>query len=110
APGLGGTAVRRLHDPAAPARADDVPVLVRGQPLRPNSDQPRKLARLLIVAPERTVRRQPRRAEKDDRVAHAQAAKPLERFEVLRQDAQRPRLLAREERLNEIGKWVAGTI
>ena len=94
---LRGAAIRRLHDAPASARANDVAMLVGGQRLRPFGDQPRKLARLLVVASERTVRLQPGRAEEHDRVVNAGLLEASQRLEVFREDAQRPRRVAFEE-------------
>src|SRR5512146_981819 len=68
------------------------------QRLRPLGDEPRELARVLIVAPERVVHSQARRAEEHDRVMHCLPPKAFQRLEILRQDAQRPRLVTLEKR------------
>src|SRR5262249_23281458 len=45
-----GAAVGGLHDPGAAARRDDETVILRLQRLGPRREQPRELARLLVVA------------------------------------------------------------
>ena len=64
-----------------------------GSAHRPGGHQARKLARITVVAPEWAVGREARRAEEDDGVVDPFAAKRLQRFEVLGEDPQRPRLV-----------------
>src|SRR5271167_355898 len=83
---FGRAAIGRLHDAWAAARADHVAVAIRPKTLRPDSDQPRELARIFVVTPERTVRRNPRRAEEHDRLVYLLAAKNPKRLEILRKN------------------------
>src|SRR5262249_42666631 len=57
----------------------------------------RELPRFLVIAAERAVGRQPRRAEEDDGLVDPLAAKATQRFQVLGEDAQRARVLTFEE-------------
>src|SRR5690606_15815959 len=90
-------AVRGLHDPAAPAGADDErlgPPVHRQRPFR---HEPGKLARLGVVAAERPVRSEPGRSEEDHGLLHVLAAQGLHRLQVLRENAQRPPIVAVEK-------------
>src|SRR5690606_20490852 len=80
---LAGTAVRRLHDAAATARADHEPARVARQCERPLRDPARELPRVVVVAPERPVLAQPGRAEEDDRVVNPLAPERPEGPQVL---------------------------
>ncbi len=95
APGFRGTAVRRFHDAAAAAGAHDVAMRVRRQRFRPLRDQARQGLRVMVVASHRPLRRQARGAEEHDRVLDAGLAEPVQRLQVLGQNPQRPRRIAR---------------
>jgi hypothetical protein len=94
--GLQGAPVRRFHDAAAPAGADDEP-LVAGEGLRPEGQQARQLARLVVVATERASAGDPGRPEEDDGVMDPFPAEPAERLQVLGQDPDGPGVVAVEE-------------
>src|ERR1700720_372695 len=73
--GLGSAAIGGLHDSGTTSRADHVSVNVGPKTLRPDRDESRKLAGLLVVASERTVGRKPCRAEEHDCLMYLLAAK-----------------------------------
>ena len=77
-------------------------------PLRPLGHQARELARLGVVAAERPVGAQPRRAEEHDRVVDALPLERVQGLEVLGEDAQRPRGVAVEERVVPVGEQRIG--
>ena len=101
--GVGCAPVGGLHDAATATGADDESVVVRREAARPHGDEPRQLACLVVIAAERAVGRQPRRAEEDDGVADAGAAEAAQRRQVLREDAQRASVIAVEELLVPVG-------
>ena len=55
AAGIRGAAIGRLHDAAAATGADDVTMRVRRETLRPRGDEARQLARVVVIAAERSV-------------------------------------------------------
>src|SRR5262249_46218574 len=68
---FGGSAVRRLHDASAASGAYDELLSIVRHRLGPLGTEPRQLARLRVVSPERSVFAQSRRTEEDDRVVDA---------------------------------------
>src|SRR5580704_16722378 len=109
--GFGGAAVGRLHDAGAAARADHVPVSMRPKTLRPGRDQSRELARLLVVASERTVWSNPRRAEEHDCLMYLLAAKDPKRFEILRKNPYWTSFIAIEKLLVFVSeRWIGQRI
>src|SRR5271154_7315846 len=78
---VGGAAIGRFHDSRAATRADHVAVAARSKALRPRRDQPRELAGIIVIAPERTFGSNPRRAEEYDRLVYLLAAKNSKRLE-----------------------------
>src|ERR1700735_4336206 len=82
AAGVGGAAIGRFHDSGAAARADHVAVTARSNALRPRRDQSRELARLIVIAPERTFGCNSRRAEEHDRFVYLLAAEDSKRLEI----------------------------
>ena len=59
----------------------------------------RQLARLLVVASERTVRSNPRRAEEHDCLVYLLAAKNPKRLQIFRKDTDRTSFIAIEKLL-----------
>src|ERR1700720_3181921 len=110
AAGLGSTAIGGFHDASAAAGAYDVPMSVGREIVRPGGDQPRQFARRVVVVAQRTVGRQPRRAEENDRVANVFVVESVQRFQVFGKDAQRTRIVAVEELLVLIGDGIARRI
>ena len=96
---VGGAAVGGLHDAAAAARAHDAVADLRRKLHRPQRDEARQLARVVVVAAERPVGSQARGSEEHDRAADLLALERVQRLQVLGEDAQRPRVVAVEERL-----------
>src|SRR5271168_3805511 len=96
---VGGAAIGRFHDTGAAAGADHVAVTVRSKALRPLRDQPRELAGLIVIAPERTFGRNPRRAEEHDRLVYLLAAKDSKRLEIFCKNPDRTSFLAVEKLL-----------
>src|SRR5262249_19521598 len=92
-----GAAVRRLHDAATAPRADDEPLRLVGERLRPLGAQARQLAGLGVVASQRPVLGEPGRPEEDDGVLHPLLAERVQGLQVLGEDPERPRLVALEE-------------
>ena len=78
-----------------------------GQLLRPQRDEARQLARVVVVAAERPVGLQARGAEEHDGAADPLALERMQRLQVLGEDAQRPRVVAVEERLVLVGERCA---
>src|SRR5262249_3395057 len=81
--------------------------------LRPQRQQPRKLARIVVVAPERAARGESSRTEEDHRVADALAPEALQRREILGEDPDRARVGAVQKGLIPIGngrapRWGVG--
>src|ERR1022692_1629235 len=110
AAGLRSATVGGLHDAAAAAGANDVPVSVRRETLRPDRDQARELARRVVVIAQWSVRDQPCGAEKYDRVANTFAVKSVHRLEVFGKDAQRTCIVTVEELLVLVGEPAARRI
>src|ERR1700687_5509056 len=105
--GFRGAAVGRLHDSGAASRADQLPVSVRPKTLRPDRDQPRKLAGLLVVASERTVWSNPRRAEKHDCLMYLLAAKDPKRLKIFGKNPYRTGFITIEKLLVFVGeRWI----
>src|SRR5271170_4667217 len=100
---LGSAAIGRLHDPAAAPGANNVSMGAGGQVYRPCGDKPRQLARLFVVAPQRALGGNSRRAEEHNGVVNPLAAENLPWLEVFGQDAQRAGLVAVEKLLVFVG-------
>src|SRR3984893_10427922 len=105
--GLGSAAIGRLHDSGTTSRADHVSVNAGPKTLRPDRDESRKLAGLLVVASERTVGRKPRRAEEHDCLVYLLAAKDPKRLEIFRKNTYWTGVIARENLLVFVSeRWI----
>src|SRR5262249_57761296 len=80
-------AIRGFHDAAATAAADEEAARRRGNGERPLGHQARQLARLGVVAPERSVGAQPGGPEEHDGVVDALLLERVQRLEILGEDA-----------------------
>ena len=89
AAGIGSAAVGCLHDTPAAAAANDVSSLLRWQTVRPQRDEARELARLVVVFTKRAIPLQPCGTEKHNRVTDAFAIERLQRLQVFGEYAQR---------------------
>src|SRR5271156_3231033 len=101
-------AISRLHDARAASRADHIAVTIRAKALRPGRDQFRQLARIFVITSERSVRSNPRRSEKYDRLVDLHAAKSPEGLEVLGKNPNWTRFIAIEKLLVLVRKRRTG--
>lgn len=107
--GVGGAAIGRLHNSRTASRADHVPMSVLPKTLRPDRDQSRKLARLLVVASERALGSNPRRAEKHDGLVYLLAAKDAQRLEIFGKNSNWTSFMTIEKLLILVGeRWIGG--
>ena len=96
-PASAAPAIGRLHDARPAAGADHEAVRRRFQFAGPLRDQARQRARVAIVAADRPLFADPRRAEEDDGVLDLLVAKMRERIQIFGEDAQPARIRAFEK-------------
>ena len=97
APGLRRASIRRFHDAAPPAGANDVSVAAGREALRPHSDRVRQFPSLLVVTGHGPVGANARGAHKDDGFVNVLMPKCSQGVQILGQDTQRTRVVALQE-------------